>query len=293
MMGDGLVVLQFEEFGNPLWHYSVTGKAMEEVFNKLTQNGRTGNMRGLFLTQGSGGALGSSIYIHKKFPNAKTFAGEALECPTLMDNGFGEHRVEGIGDIHVPWIMNCKDLNGVACICDQDALDILRLFNEPAGRQILKNVVKLDPQFIQKLDLFGISSIANILGSIKMAKYYEMTEKDYIFTVATDSADMYRSRLQEMEENTGKFTERKAELVYHSSLIKQHPDNLLELGYRDKKRLHNLKYYTWIEQQGKPTQELIEQWYNEEYWTSRMESQKEFDESIREFNEKTGMAKKY
>jgi cysteine synthase len=103
---DEVVVLnQFEEFGNAMWHYVCTGRAMEEVF--LGQRTAGERLAAVCLTQGSAGTLGCGDYLRELFPSIKVVAGEALQCPTLLYNGHGAHRIEGIGGKHVPWITTC------------------------------------------------------------------------------------------------------------------------------------------------------------------------------------------
>jgi len=288
---DEIVVLnQFDEIGNAIWHYAVTGRAMEEVY----QNEKKGRQRfsAIFLTQGSAGTLGCADYIRKLHPQVKVCAGEAWQCPTLLYNGFGGHRIEGIGDKHVPWIHNLKNMDMVADIDDEKCMRLIRLFNEPAGRKYLKRM-KVPAEIVDNLDLFGISSVANLIGSIKMAKYYEMNENDIIFTVATDSMELYQSRLKELHEEHGEYSEVDAAKDFETCLQAIETDHMLELSYWDKKRMHNLKYFTWIEQQGKSVEELNAQWYDEDYWEKRFNSYKEWDKLIEEFNEKTGLLKKY
>jgi hypothetical protein len=219
-------------------------------------------------------------------------ASEALQCPTLLYNGYGGHRIEGIGDKHVPWIHNIKTMDMVVDIDDQNCMDLLRLFNEPVGMDYLKKK-GVDPNVVDQLNLLGISSIANLLGCIKMAKYYEMNDDSIIVTVATDSMDMYKSRQAEEQELHGDYTEMKAILDFERSLMAQSIDWMKELTYWDKKRMHNLKYFTWIEQQGKQLEELNAQWYDDDYWTKQFHAYEEWDELIKEFNEKTGLIKKY
>jgi len=287
---DEVVVLnQFDEIGNAIWHYAVTGRAMEEIYHQ--QKKPADRFRAIFLTQGSAGTLGCADYVRKLFPAVKVCAGEALQCPTLLYNGYGGHRIEGIGDKHVPWIHNLKNMDMVADIDDADCMRILWLFNEPQGRNYLKEK-GVPSDVVDKLDFFGISSIANLIGAIKMAKYYEMKENDIIFTISTDSMELYQSRLQELREERGEYTEYNAAGDFER-LLGISTDWMLELSYYDKKRMHNLKYFTWIEQQGKTVQELDQQWYDDNYWTERLESYREWDELIREFNEKTGLLNKY
>lgn len=287
--GDEVVNLnQFAEIGNPMWHYAVTGPAMEEVF--LNNSGKKNRFSGIFLTQGSAGTLGSSDYLRTKYPLMKVGAGEAVQCPTLLFNGYGAHRIEGIGDKHVPWIHNIKNMDMVVGIDDNPNIRIMRLFNEPRGRKLLESA-GINSELTDKLSLFGISSIANIMGAIKMAKYYEMNECDTLFTVATDSMDMYQSRLKEEKIKHGEFSEKDAAISFEADLMGLSTDNMIEMTYYDKKRMHNLKYFTWVEQQGKTVEELNAQWYDENYWTHQYAKADDWDEKINEFNEKTGLLK--
>jgi cysteine synthase len=288
---DEVVVLnQFDDFGNPIWHYAVTGPAMEEVFYKIKRE--NDKLSGLFLTQGSAGTLGSGNYLREKFPNIKIAAGEALQCPTLLLNGYGVHRIEGIGDKHVPWVMDVRNLDIVVDIDDEDCIRVLRLFNEEKGKDFLKNL-KIPEEFVENLNLLGISSIANLIGSIKIAKYYEFKENDIIITVATDSMELYGSRIIELREERGDYNIKQAEIDYKEVLIDQTTNWMLELNYYDKRRIHNLKYFTWVEQRGKSVEELEEQWNNENYFKEKLNSYKFWDEKIREFNERVGLIKNY
>jgi len=282
---------QFSEIGNALWHYAVTGPAMEEVFNKEKREGD--KFSALFLTQGSAGTLGSADYLRKLYPRFKVCAGEALQCPTLLYNGYGGHRIEGIGDKHVPWIHNVKNMDMVADIDDEPNMHIMRLFNEPAGKKFLIEDKKIDAKLVNKLDLLGISSIANLMGAIKMAKYYEMNGNDVILTVATDSMEMYQSRIIEEREKFGEYNHEKAAICFDADLMGITIDNMIEMTYYDKRRMHNLKYFTWIEQQGKTLDELNAQWYDENYWNKQFAKVDKWDEEINEFNERTGLLKEY
>ncbi len=289
--GDNVVALnQFSEIGNPLWHYAVTGPAIEEVF-KLNKK-KNDHLSAIFLTQGSTGTLGATDYLRERFPLIKVCAGEALQCPTLLYNGYGGHRIEGIGDKHVPWVHNIRNMDMVAAIDDEATMGIMRLFNEPEGKKYLRSK-GISPQLVDNLDLLGISGIANLTGAIKMAKYYEMTKQDIVFTVATDSMEMYQSRLKEQTEKHGPYTEKSAMVSYEADLMRIGTDHILELSYYDKKRIHNLKYFTWIEQQGKTVEELNAQWYDENYWKSQFNKVDEWDQKIMEFNEKTGLLEEY
>lgn len=283
-----VVLNQFDEMANPLWHYAVTGPAMEEVFNSLGGDGT--RLSGLFLTQGSGGTLGSGEYLRERFPGIKIAAGEALQCPTLLYNGYGSHRIEGIGDKHVPWIMNIKNIDMVIGIDDNLPLRLIRLFNESTGRKYLKEQ-GVPNDIVDQLHLMGISGIANLVGAIKMARYYEFNEQDTVFTVATDSMEMYQSRLAEAQKQQGAYSKLQAAVDFDARLQSLAIDHVRELSYYDQKRIHNLKYFTWVEQQGKTVEELDAQWYDDSYWSRQYHALEDWDERIKEFNKRTGLMK--
>ncbi len=285
--GDQIMIFnQFDEFGNYLWHYEVTGHAMEEVLEQ--ELGPQDSYRGVVLTTGSAGTIGCGDYLKKVFPTSKVAASEALQCPTLLINGFGGHRIEGIGDKHVPWIHNVKNTDLVMAIDDEACMSLVRLFNEPAGRAYLVQQ-GVPEELVAQLDLLGISSIANVLSCIKFAKWYELGEHDLVLTVWTDSMELYQSRIRELREERGEYTERDAAADYHRYLLGCSLDYMEELGYWDRKRIHNLKYYTWVEQQGKTYEEIQAQWYDPDYWTRIHRQVEEIDALIEEFNERTGL----
>jgi len=171
----------------------------------------------------------------------------------------------------------------VAAIDDEDCMRILRLFNERAGRKHLTSLgVKAEE--LESLPLLGISSICNLLAAIKTAKYFELTERDVIFTVFTDSTELYGSRVKELAKEHGAYRPQDAIADFAGPLAHQSVDYFKELAYPERKAIHNLKYYTWVEQQGKTSAELTEQW-DPEYWRSLFEDEVAyFDELIEEFN---------
>jgi hypothetical protein len=282
-----MIFNQFEEFGNYLWHFEVTGNAMEEVLQQVM--GPNDRYRGMASATGSAGTIASGDYLKKLFPDSKIVASEALQCPTLLENGFGAHRIEGIGDKHVPWIHNTKNTDVVTAIDDNAVVNISRLFNEEMGRAYL--VEKGVPEsLVSSLDLLGFSGISNVLSCIKAAKYYEMTENDIMLTVLTDSMELYRSRIHEMRQEFGEYTEKNAAADFARYLHGQSTDNMLELRYTDRRRIHNLKYYTWVEQQGRTYEEIQAQWYDPHYWTDVRKQADQIDELIIEFNKEVGLA---
>lgn len=285
--GEDLVIFnQFEEFGNYLWHYEVTGRAMVEVLQQVM--GSRDRYRGVTLTTGSAGTIACGDYMKEQYPTSKIVASEALQCPTLLQNGFGAHRIEGIGDKHVPWIHNVKNTDMVMAIDDAATMGVMRLFNEPAGQEHLVSQ-GVPAGFVDQLPLLGISSIANMLSAVKFAKYYELGANDVVLTVATDSMEMYTSRVHELREEAGQFGPLDAAGMYQRYLLGTTIDYVQELSYRDRQRVHNLKYYTWVEQQGRTYEELQAQWYDDNYWQSIHGHVDEIDTLINAFNERTGL----
>lgn len=277
---------QFEELGNYLWHYEVTGSAMADVLERVM--GPNDTFRGAVYTTGSAGTIASGDFLKQRFPASKIAASEALQCPTLLNNGFGAHRIEGIGDKHIPWIHNVKNTDMVMAIDDEAAIALIRLFNEPEGQCYLAGQ-GVSEDLIAKLPLLGISGAANLLSAIKMAKYYELGAHDVVMTVLTDSIALYQSRLRELNETLGPFTALDAAAVYHRYLLGTTVDHVEELTYVSRKRIHNLKYYTWVEQQGKTYEEIQAQWYDDSYWTKLHTLADDLDVLIDDFNARTGL----
>jgi len=280
---DVVIFNQFEEFGNYLWHYFVTGRAMEEVLR--AQLGEKERFSGVALSTGSAGTLACGDYLKQRFPNSKIAVSEALQCPTLLLNGYGGHRIEGIGDKHVPWIHNVRNTDMVMGIDDEACMHLIRLFNEPEGRDYLAQV-GLNSAELEQLPLLGISSVANLLSAVKFARYFELTERDAVFTVFTDSMELYQSRLREMRQQYGPYRKENAIRDFHRYLMGTTTDHMLELSYPDRRRIHNLKYFTWVEQQGKSVEELNAQWYDfPDYWEAVQRQVPEIDRLIQRFNE--------
>ncbi len=286
---DVMIFNQFEEMGNCLWHYQVTGNAILEAFGSLQGEGL--RLSGACFTSGSAGTMSAGDRLKDACPHLKLGVGEALQCPTLLQNGFGAHRIEGIGDKHVPWIHNVRNTDMVIDIDDEDSQRLLRLFNDPEGQRFLSKEAGVPESTVSMLPMLGISGIANLLCCIKMAKYYEFSSSDVIATVGTDSAAMYRSRIAELEEEHGAYTPVKAAADFAGHLQSIRTDNMEELTYRSRKRIHDLKYYTWVEQQGKEISELNAQWYDEHYWDDMHRQADEIDRLIMEFNDATGLLK--
>ncbi|MFP4459876.1 MAG: pyridoxal-phosphate dependent enzyme [Candidatus Zixiibacteriota bacterium] len=284
---DDIVIFnQFSEFGNMLWHYEVTGSAMKEILQDEMMVGD--RLAGVVLTSGSSGTMGSAYHMKKLHPRSKVAVSEALQCPTLLLNGYGGHRIEGIGDKHVPWIHDLKETDTVIAIDDEITIRLMRLFNEPAGRDYLMSQ-NIPEEFIRELDLLGISSIANLISSIKFAKFYELDERDIVLTVFTDSMELYSSRMAELANERGKYTRDNA--IADFDILKNiGMEHVIDTTYYERKRIHNLKYFTWIEQQNMSLDELNAQWYDHDaYWNQVDELPEKIDNLINEFNKEVGL----
>jgi cysteine synthase A len=285
--GENLQIFnQFDELGNPLWHFAVTAKAIEEILQSQFSAGK--RLAGYVASSGSGGTLGAGYYLKQRFPRAKLAVGEALQCPTLLYNGFGSHRIEGIGDKHVPWVHDCKETDFLIAVDDAVPMRLLRLFNEGNGRRALV-AEGVSEELASELDVLGISGIANLVAAIKFAKYGELTEEDVVVTIATDSMQLYGSRLEELSQELGPYTaadaQRDIELMESISI-----DHVKELTYYDRKAIHNLKYFTWVEQQGREVDELNAQWYQHDlYWDKTFAQVERIDALIEDFNDRVGL----
>ncbi len=278
---DAVIFNQFDQFPNHLWHYTVTGPAMDEVFQKMSKKGD--HLALTMYSSGSAGTLGSGTYLKEHHPGTLVGVGEALQCPTILENGFGGHRIEGIGDKHIPWIHNLRDTDLVAAVDDEITIRLLRLFNEPAGKKVLAEA-GVSKEVLDNLDLMGISGIGNLVATIKAAKYYELGDDDIALTVFTDSLQLYGSRLLELAADRGPYDQRQADRDL-DMLQNLSVDYVLELSHVDKRRVHQLKYYTWIEQLGKQLEELNAQWNDyRSYWGDLHGQVDTLDTMIKEFN---------
>jgi cysteine synthase len=283
---DLMIFNQFDEFGNYLWHYEITGRAMEEVLQEVM--GPQDRYRGMTSATGSAGTIASGDYLKQLYPDSKIVASEALQCPTLLENGFGAHRIEGIGDKHVPWVHNVKNTDMIVAIDDYAVVNLSRLFNEPSGKDYLLSK-GVPEESVNQLDLLGFSGISNLLTSIKFSKYFELGKNDVVLTILTDSMELYGSRLQEMHDEFGEYKTTDAAAHFAQYLDGVTTDNMLELTYPERRRVHNLKYFTWVEQQGKTYEEIMDQWYKPDYWTSIQQLTPKIDEMIEEFNKDAGL----
>ena len=282
------VLNQFCEFGNHLGHYEITGRALGHVFEHAAAAlGRPGLRLAAFISAtGSAGTIAAGDRLKQEY-GTKIVAVEALECPTMLENGFGEHNIQGIGDKHIPLIHNVMNTDVVVAISDQSTDELDVLFNTSVGRAYLADAKGISPQLIAALTHFGFSSICNTLAAIKTAKLLGLGADDAIVTIATDGADLYPSERAKTIAARFKndFTTVNAAEVFGEHLANVGIDGSLECTERDRNRIFNLGYYTWVEQQGTPF-ELFEARRSQTFWRSLRRFLPVWDEMIGEFNDR-------
>ena len=289
--GDKIVIFnQFDEFGNAIWHYNMTGGIIEEIYENHFKTDRS-RLAGYASATGSAGTIAAGDYLRKIHPHIRVVATEAQQCPTLYQYGFGAHRIEGIGDKHIPWIHNIRNTDAIAAVDDEQVMQILRLFNEPVGQDYLRKQGVKD-ETIAKLPAAGISSICNLVSAIWAARYFDMDGRDVIFLPMTDAMNLYESRQVEMAEQHGPYNADLAARHYARYLQGCNPTTFRELNYFEQKSLHNFKYFTWVEQQAKDSEDLRFMW-DEEFWAEMFAQEQvaEWDQLIDEFNDATGLLK--
>ena len=276
------IINQFDEYYNYAIHRSVTGPSFEKSFLKVKGDSNL-TARFYVSASGSSGTLAAGDYL-KDTLNTKIAVVEATECPTLLSNGYGEHNIQGIGDKHVPLIHNVMNTDFVVGISDQATNNLNLMFNTDVGKKYLISNKGFDNNFVNRLPEFGFSTIANILASIKLAKYMKLGSDDAIITVATDGADLYLSELQKTKEDfTGIYDETACAEIYGQYLKGISTDNTLELNQKEKERIFNLGYYTWVEQQGVDHDDF-EARRDQVFWDGLMSNVSTWDAMIEEFN---------
>ncbi len=248
---------QFSEFGNHIVHYLVTGSALARVFESLRERKPDIHLRAFVSATGSAGTIAAGDYLKERF-GSLVVACEALECPTMLANGFGEHNIQGIGDKHIPLIHNVMNTDVALAVSDRATDRLGVLLGTDVGRRYLHDRRGVADDVLEQLPSLGLSSICNVLGAIKTAKHYGLGAEDVVVTVATDGAAMYDSEreLAIAKHFPGGFDEVAAAEVFGEHLLGATTDNLRELTHEERERIFNLGYFTWVEQQGVPIDEF-------------------------------------
>jgi cysteine synthase A len=287
---DNVILNQFSEFANYLIHYYCTGRAFDRVFSHMRATHRDARLAAFVSATGSAGTIAAGDYL-KKLHGSRTVAVEALECPTMLCNGYGEHNIQGIGDKHIPLIHNVMNTDVVVGVSDLASDALNHLFNNRVGRKYLTGRRRMDPELVSQFDDFGISGLANIVASIKLARHLELGPDDIVMTVATDGAAMYETERRSYEQRRypDGFDEVNAGETVGRHLDAIADDHVLELSHVERTRIFNLGYYTWVEQQG-VSPEDFDRRKHQPFWQGLVDTIPEWDRLIDEFNDEVGHA---
>ncbi len=283
-----VVFNQFSEFGNHLAHYLCTGTAFGDVFATMRESEPDLRLSACVFASGSAGTLGTGDHMKDSY-GARIVTVEALECPTMLYNGFGAHNIQGIGDKHIPLIHNVFNTDIVTAVTDRATDHLSVLFSSPVGLSYLAERRKVPPETLDSLSSFGLSSICNVLAAVKTAKYLDLGPEDVLMTVATDGAELYESerrRITERDFPDG-FDDVAAAEAFGRWMLGAVTDHLLDATREERDRIFNLGYFTWVEQQGIPIADF-EARREQTFWTALRAQLPKWDELIREFNARTG-----
>ncbi len=281
---------QFCEFGNYLGHFACTGAALGRIVTSLQAANPRLRLHAYTSATGSGGTLAAGDYLKEHF-GARIVAVEALECPTLLYNGFGEHNIQGIGDKHVPLIHNVMNTDVATAISDVATDSLTLVFNTDVGRRYLADRRGVPPHVVAALGSMGYSGICNVLAAVKTARYFDLGPDEAVITVATDGAAMYASEWPRLtgKHFGGRFDEVTAAEAFAQHMLGAATDHYLELNERDRARVFNLGYYTWVEQQGVTSAEFTAR-RDQSFWRGLRSYIEAWDALIGEFNARTGQA---
>ncbi len=276
------ILNQFEVFGNYRWHYHVTGNTIAELAMKLAQQGvGKGRVAAFVSAMGSAGTIAAGDRLKQLWSDCRTVGLEPIQCPTLYCNGYGAHDIQGIGDKHVTWIHNVWNMDAIICIDDMQCKKGLQLLSEEPGWRVLTDKLSVPEESVRQMaTMFGISGVCNVLGAIKTAKYYHLGKTDLIVTILTDGIDRYHSVMADLTARYGAMDDVEAEVrlasVFHNATV----DWIQEGTQEARSRWHNLKYYTWVEQQGKTVEELDAQ-RDPEFWLAEQAKVAEIDAKLK------------
>ena len=283
-----IIFNQFCEFGNYVIHRTCTGAALAKLYGHLSAGRKGARLAAYVSASGSGGTLAAGDHL-KAALGARIVAVEALECPTLLENGFGEHNIQGIGDKHIPYIHNVMNTDVVTGVSDRSTDDLFVLFNTDEGRRYLVERRGVDPALVARLGHLGLSGICNMLAAVKTAKYWDLGPEDVVLTVATDGGAMYGSeRAKALAGHFGdRFDAVAAGETWGRALAAATVDHYLELTLPERRRVFNLGYFTWVEQQGVSVEEFRAR-AKQAFWDGLLELVPAWDALIAEFNARSG-----
>jgi cysteine synthase len=280
-----IVFNQFCEFGNYLAHYECTGAALGAIFEHLQHGHPSLTLRAYVSATGSAGTLAAGDWLKDRY-GTLIAAAEALECPTMLENGFGEHNIQGIGDKHIPLIHNVMNTDMVVDVSDRTTDELGVVFNSAEGRDFLAGARHVDAAVIGQLSSLGLSSICNVIAAIKVARRLDLGPDDAVVTVATDGAEMYGSEREKARAKyfSGRFDGTQAGRAFNEHVLGARDDHMLELTEQDRRRIFNLGYFTWVEQQGLTLEEFTAR-RDQRFWRELRSRLVEWDAMIEAFND--------
>jgi cysteine synthase len=277
------ILNQFEVMGNYRFHYHVTGNAIVELAEALKAQGvGDGTIAAYCSAMGSAGTIAAGDRLKQAFPDHKIVGLEPIQCPTLYNNGYGGHDIQGIGDKHVTWIHNVLNMDAIMCLGDIECKKGLQVLTSEGGHKVLTQRYGIPEAKVKALStIFGISGVCNVLGAIKAAKHYQFGRRDVIVTICTDAIDRYHSVMADMARDYGAIDDARG-MVYVEAIFHGQKTDWIKDGTPDVRRQwQNLKYYTWVEQQGKTVEELDAQ-RDPEWWMKHQQLVPEMDKRIKE-----------
>jgi cysteine synthase len=281
---------QFCEFGNTLAHYTLTGKALSDVFTHLQAQTPELELFAFTSATGSAGTIAAGDRL-KDEHGTRIAAVESIECPTLLQNGFGEHNIQGIGDKHVPYVHNVMNTDVVVGVSDAATDSLSYVFNTPEGRAYLAERRGVPQAIVDALPAFGYSGICNVLAAIKVAKQFDLGPHQAVITVATDNASLYATEMPMILEKRfcGRFDQVAAGEAFGQHMLGASTEHTRELTYRERERIFNLGYFTWVEQQGVSLEDFVAR-KQQSFWRGLRELVPAWDALIEQFNADTGLA---
>ncbi len=277
------VLNQFSELANYRFHYHVTGNSIAELAGELKEQGiGDGKVSAFVSAMGSGGTIAAGDRLKQIWPDHKLVGLEPIQCPTAYSNGYGGHNIQGIGDKHITWIHNVMNMDMVTCIDDQECEEGLQLLTEETGWDVLVRRYGIPEDKIRKLsEIFGLSGVCNVLGAIKTAKYYGFGKDDLIVTICTDAIDRYHTEMEKLTKREGPMDEAMAVMRTEAVFRRQKLDWMMEGTLEARKRWHHLKYYTWVEQQGRTVEDLNAQ-MSQSWWEHQQSLIPEIEKKLKE-----------
>jgi len=279
------ILNQFEVMGNYRFHYHVTGNTIVELAAELAAQGiGNGKVAAFTSAMGSAGTIAAGDRLKQVWPEHKIVGLEPIQCPTLYSNGYGSHDIQGIGDKHVTWIHNVLNMDAIMCLDDVECKKGLQLLTEEAGWRAMRRYGVPEASVQTMASIFGISGVCNVLGAIKTAKFYGFGPRDLIVTICTDALDRYHSVMADLARRYGPMDETEAAVRLVSIFHSQKTDWIREGTREARRQWHNLKYYTWVEQQGKTVAELDAQ-LDPAWWLQHQEMVGEIDRHLQKARE--------